>query len=424
MTRVAVSSRALFYGAPARSFKSARTEPRIVRNSMVRQYKTYSKSGTTYWGDSPADTPLMLWGGDAQYFFATTNGVTRRVYGTFDFVAQAGCTYIISFTVGSLTGTMANQNISVTGITHDGGTGFNVTALGRHVFKLKATTGGTATCNLGIGVNGNGPIDSAIGIQYVMLETLTDASRTYPYEYVQPGDARAFPFSHTNTVSSNIAQTPTLGTPYAYPRRSSVLLVGDSISSIDLNLTSPLAEIGSYDMVLQREYFRSKIAIAQRAVAGELLDGTPSGQVSTISARLTAALAEVSPHANIARYGVVILQGGTNDASNSRTFAQMQTAKLAQLAAVSAYGAVPVVIGVPPLDAATAPQQAVIDAYNAWLRTYCTANSIRLYDLYAHAHDGAGNYKTVWTSDGIHPSIFGTKAMGPQGGDLIMTIPD
>ena len=56
----------------------------------------------------------------------------------------------------------------------------------------------------------------------------------------------------------------------------------------------------------------------------------------------------------------------------------------------------------------TSGGQAIIDAINTWIRSYCAARSIPYVEAYNSAlNDGAGNLATIYNGDGLHPNQAG-----------------
>lgn len=92
------------------------------------------------------------------------------------------------------------------------------------------TAGGTIQVRLGIGVNSTNAADATIRYSNVMVERVPKG-QTYPNEYVRPGDQQVFAYTRTSVVTSGLEGTPTIGSTYAIPTRSSVLVLGDSFAN-------------------------------------------------------------------------------------------------------------------------------------------------------------------------------------------------
>lgn len=410
-TRVAVSRQDYFHGTALRPRLS--NAARIVTNAMSPTYRTYNMAS---WGEFPANDPdsLIAWGGDvdgSQSFTITTNGVTLRVWASFNHTIFAvGETYILSFEVESTDGTMVNDNVAVTGVAVSGTSTVNAPAVGRHAIRFTTTATGTMTVRVGIGASGNGPANASIKCKNIMLERVYD-DRTYPYEYVNASDSRAFDHTYSVAMSGTLLTTETVGSSVAVEPGCSVLVVGDSMTN-DIYTSGSQRGDFPYQM---RNYIGTKSAISTYGVSGETIAQTET--------QLTSAMSDNFADSRAVPWKVVILQGGTNDVNSGRTFAQMQADQLSRIALVESYGMIPVCVTVPPLDAATAGQQAVMDSYNSWLISYCTDNGIACYDVNAHANDGSDNFKTSWGSaDGIHPGTGynqGATFMAQKLADLV-----
>ena len=412
MSRPAATLNPLYANASLRPVASSRAAARIVRNIMFQAHATYKKGGGTLWGDNPTDTSAITWGANVdggQWFEATaTGGGDEQVYVTFTNACYVGTTFILSFTVDSKSGTHgAGGNARISGPTFTGTTLGADLAVGRHALVVRAGSSANTTFRLGVGVNAANGATATMRFSNVMLEQIPAGARDYPYEYVTPGDQRAYNFSHTNTMSGTLVGVPTLGDPYPIPTNSSVLIIGDSLST-----QYPNNGLGK---TLKDALAGKPIAVNTRGVSGNTLD--------QITAQIAPAIAETT-EVGSAPYTLCISEGGTNDVGSNKTLEQMQASRIAMNAAILAAGMYPVMLTTPPRNSATGGQQTVIDGYNAWLKTL----GYPVYDLYADADDGNGDYKTLWASpDGIHPGYAGYSGyylMGQRLRDLIMLIGD
>ena len=425
MVRPAVSLNTLFLNASPRPVVSSRTAPRLVENllsggnGVVFGYDRYYKGTGSSWGDNPTNTDQITWGYNVdggQWFEVTTvQGGVNRVWASFTFTAQVGTTYLISANIDSKSGTNGNNgHILISSGTFTGGvTVVHNPAIGRVVLGGRCTSGGNITVRIGIGTNGANDFNATMRFSNVMLEIVPDG-QVAPGDYVRPGDQQVFNYTSSATVTSGIVGTPTLGTPYAIPRRSSVLIIGDSWAN-DLPFEAG-GDFGDFPWQVRRHLRGRKIAVNAYGVAGHT--------ISQITAQIAAAVARQATTPSASRYTLCIAEGGTNDVAFGRTLAQMQADRLAQIAAILAAGMYPILMTTPPRNAASGAQQSVIDGYNAWIKTL----GYPVYDLYADANDGNGDFKTAWDSaDGVHIGVNlneGADIMGQRLADIIMLVGD
>lgn len=418
----------LFLNASPRPVVSSRTAPRIVQNIMLPTLRKYYVNASTIWVESPSGSPNITWGyevdGEQWFSCQTVAGVEERVMVWFTFGTIPGAKYIISWTVDSKTGTHTGTgNYNLIGpATFSGTTLMSNIAVGRHAVVVTCTGGTAATLRLGIGTAASNSANATIRISNVQVEMVSaNDARTYPYEYVTPGDQRAYNYTHTNTMNGSVVGTPTLGTAYDIPRNCSVLCIGDSlIDTFDTPITAP-GQHGDAAYQSRRRLPLGKYAINTR--------GWPGARISEITTQLTGALAETQGASGAAPYTVCVAQGGVNDQIlYDASLASMKADKLEQIAAIEAAGMLPVLVNIGAFGGSvtywTSGRQAIVDQYNAWLRTL----GYPLYDLYADSNDGAGNMKASWgASDGLHPSVSwtgGQSIMGQRLADLIMLIGD
>lgn len=428
MVRPAVSLNTLFLNTSPRPVISSRTAPRIVQNIMLPTLRNYYVHASTVWAESPSGSSNIVWGyevdGGQWVSCQTVVGVEERVNAHFTFGTTPGAKYLISFYVDEKTGTHTGTgNYNLIGpATWSGTTLASNLAVGRHAFVVTCTGGTASTLRLGIGAAANNAANATIKISNVQIELVSlNDTRTYPYEYVTPGDQRAYNYTHSNTMVGSVVQTPTLGTPYTIARNRSILCIGDSLSDTFATPILAAGQHGDYPYQARRMFPLGAFAINTRA--------WPGARISEITTQLTGALAETQGASGAAPYTICILQGGINDQIlYNATLAQMQADKLAQIAAIEAAGMLPVLVNIGAFGGSvtywTSGRQAIVDQYNAWLRTL----GYPLYDLYADSNDGAGNMKASWgASDGLHPSVSwtgGQSVMGQRLADLIITLGD
>lgn len=422
MTRPLVTTNSLFSNVSPRPVVSSRTAPRLVENIMggvsstAYGYERYQKDASSAWGDFPSNTSEIVWGyttDGGQWFQATaTLGGVERVWASLTFPAVLGEKYVVSFTVDSKSGTHgAAGNATFSTGTWSGTTTINNAALGRNAMVVTATSTANATVRLGVGVSANNSATGVIRISNVMVERVP-SSVAYPSEYVYPGEQRVFPYSYSTSVVSGAVQAPTVGAAYSIPAQSAVLMLGDSWAN-DLWTVS---SFGDFPWQTRRFLQGKPIAVNAYGVSGARID--------QITAQIATAVSRNATIAGAAPYTICVAHGGTNDIAQSKTLAEMQAARLAQIAEIESYGMRPILVTVPPYNAANAGQQTVMDGYNAWLKTL----GYPVYDLYADANNGSGDLKAAWdVGDGVHPSQTvsgGAAIMGQRLADLIQLMGD
>lgn len=397
MARPTPTSTSVFLNVPLRPVAWAGSQPRLVENFMEPGTRTYSRAGdNTGWNDSPSSSAQITWGGASGQWFevSTLAAGEQQVYVQAYFYRIRSAKYVLSFDVVSKSGTIGGGVSAKVHATSglSGITSVSDPAVGRHALVFTATASGDAWIRLGIGQDSANAADATIRYANVMLEVWVDPATTSPSEYVNPGDTRAFPYTRSVTMDGTLVDTVTHGTSYAIPRHTSVLVVGDSFT--DNKASEPVGtNWGDFPYRMKRrELAGRKMAICTRGVGGQTL--------SQIKTQIENALAETTYTDGVAPWSACVLEGGINDVIAGRTLAQMQADKLAQIELCLANNMVPVLVGLAPYNSANGTQQTLIDNFNAWLRTL----SYPLYDLYADANDGNGDYKASWGSpDGTHP---------------------
>lgn len=420
--RPAATLNALYLNASARPVVSTRTEPRLAENIMKQTYQRYRDSSAGGdWTDFPDGTAAITYGyptdGGQWFEFTTTAGGIQRVWTTLSFPAAINTKYIVSFTVDSKSGTIttggANYNVSLQTVTATGTVGVTDPAVGRHSMVFTTTSAGIAQIRFGIGTASNNNSNGTLRISKIMVECPQDQTRTYAYEYVNAREQRVFPYTYSTSLTGTLMSTPTLGTTYAIPTRSSILVIGDSFT----NDYDTLPTIGGDFPYHLRRHLRGKpIAVNSRGVSG--------ATIAEITGQIATAFSETTVDSGAAPYTLCIAEGGVNDANTGRTLAQMQADKMAQIAAIEARGMVPVLVNVGVFESGDAGEVATIAAFNAWLATL----PYPLYDLYADSTTGVNTYKASWGSvDGLHPGQSysqGSDIIGQRLADLIHLIGD
>lgn len=416
MPRPLLINNPLYYSAHGRVPISVRQAPRLVENMLsggngaVFGYDRYYKGAGSDWGDFPASTPAITWGynvdGGQWFECATTAAGIARVWAALSFTAVVGESYLLSFTVDSKTGTHINGNASLATGTFSGGTTLVTNpSPGRYALGGLCTVGGLIQVRLGIGVNANNAADSTIRYSNVMVERVP-IGRTYPSEYVRPGDQQVFAYSRTSTVSSGAESAVVTGATYAIPVRSSVLVIGDSYTNDGTDFPGKM-----------------RLALRGHPVAVNFY-GVPGARIEEITNQIASGFARQALTPTASPYTVCIAHGGVNNVAQGQTLDAITQFRVAQNAAVVTAGMRPVLLTIPPYNPANAGQQAIIDAYNAWIRTL----GHPLYDLYTDAADPSANFKAAWNAvDGVHPGggfTEGYAIMGQRLADLVLQIGD
>lgn len=415
--RPSVTLNPLYINVASRPALSNRTAPRIVRNALSVNYKLYKKGGGTSWGDFPTDTAGITWGanGDGGQWFECASTVTtlERVWAQFGFKAVSGTKYIVSFDVISKTGTFNGYHVALASGTGTGTTSIQNLTVGRHTMVFTSTSTGTTIVKMGIGVLSANANNATIRFGNIMVEQPVPQDRAVPWEYVTPGDERAFAYTYDTTLTGTLVNTPTLGSTYTIPSNSSVLVIGDSWANEEENTPSTWGDFPAH----MRRFLRNRpIAVNFRGVAG--------AQTDEITTQIASSFTETDVSARVSPYTLCIMEGGTNDVAQAKTLAVMQSRRLAQIAAATARGMKIILLTVPPYNAANAGMQTVMDGYNAWIKTL----GYPVYDVFTDANDGNSDLKTSWGSgDGVHPGQTyndGSSIMGQRLADLVLLIGD
>lgn len=417
--RQAATLNPLFLNVSPRPVASSRTEPRLVENIMKQTYQLYQDSSVGGdWSDFPDGTAAITYGqqtdGGQWFQFTTTAAGIQRVWTLLSFPCAINTRYIVSFTVDSKSGTISGgSNVSLQTVTATGTTTITNPAVGRHSMVFNTTSAGTCQIRFGIGVQANNAADGTLRISRIMVELPQDQTRTYAWEYVNAREQRVFPYTYSSSLTGTLMSTPVLGSVYAIPTRSSILVIGDSFT----NDYDTLPNIGGDFPFHMRRHLRGKnISVNTRGVTG--------ATIAQITDQIATAFSEITVDSGASPYTLCIAEGGVNDANSGRTLAQMQADKLAQIAAVQARGMVPVLVNVGVFEAGDAGEVATIAAFNAWLRTL----PYPMYDLYTDSTNGVNTYKTSWgSSDGLHPGqgyTQGSDIIGQRLADLIQLVGD
>lgn len=395
----------VFFNIPQPFSTSPIPQPRIVYNIMSSRYRVYNKSATSDWGDFPTATLAVTWGGDVdpsqQWLEVTNSGGVTRAWATFSIRMVVGYRYLISFTVDSIAGTMANGNFtsSLTG-------GITLSSTGRYAVAQTPVANGNISIRLGIGTdNVNTNPNCTIRFSNVMVE-IAPLPRTYPYEYVNPFDQRAFPYTYTATMTGTKVNVVTTGTPYTISPYTTSLVVGDSFTNDQSGTPPDFGAVPTYgDFPYQaRRWLASQFGINSR--------GVPGASIDQITQQIIDALAETTITAGVSPYLTCIAEGGIINISAGQSLAQIQTAKLNQIAVITGNGMVPVLFGLTPWDAANASQAQMILDVNAWMSTL----GYPMYNPYYDADNGLGKLKSAWGSpDGLHPGTSATNGSAMMG---------
>ncbi len=395
--------------------------PRLVQNIVSRGngastfgYSRYRKHASSSWADSPASTPSITWGYDVdggQWLEATATATTEeRVYVSMLLTTIVGQRYVLSWTVDSKSG---SHGVSAGSMLAVGGSvvgQVNNAPVGRNAVTWVAPASENVTVRFGVGCAGTNGGTGTMRFSNIMVERVPNTV-LYPSEYVTPGDQRVFPYSYSTSVVGSLVQSPTIGPTYEISRNSSVLVVGDSMTNDDYTATNAWGDFP----------FRSRSLLSPYGIAINSR-GVQSMRIDQITSQIAAAFAETDVSAGASPYTMCVSQGGTNDISQSYTLAQMQAAKLEQIAVIESYGMLPVLIGVPPYNSANAGQQDTLNAFNTWLGTL----GYPMYDVYTDADNGSGDFNTAFASvDGVHPGegfTGGYAIMGSRLANLLMLL--
>jgi lysophospholipase L1-like esterase len=112
---------------------------------------------------------------------------------------------------------------------------------------------------------------------------------------------------------------------------------------------------------------------------------------------------DITPYAPTA----VVIGFGTNEIAVGTSFSTWKTNMIALVAAVKAISATPILMLIPPNDY-SAPFQASISKFNAWIKTYADANGIAVIDVYKPSVDVSdGSFTSSLTYDGGHANEAG-----------------
>lgn len=145
------------------------------------------------------------------------------------------------------------------------------------------------------------------------------------------------------------------------------------------------------------------------------------GETTTqMRARLQATALDYNPD-------VVVLGGTTNNWGQGFTEATTRGDLIAMISAIRDAGAVPILRTTPPSDISgggdwntVAKFRQAILRHNAWLRGYAATEGIDVLDLYQAVVDPVtGGFATGLTSDGVHPTETGNKAIS----DYLLQLP-
>lgn len=112
----------------------------------------------------------------------------------------------------------------------------------------------------------------------------------------------------------------------------------------------------------------------------------------------------------------VIIEVGWNDINNGRTLAQYQTSLNSILSKIQTAGKTLTVCKITPYRGGTEDFQSSIKLWNAWLYDWCNANNLELVSSYQELVENDVNkeddYRTDYSTDGIHPNVVGADEIG------------
>jgi hypothetical protein len=388
-----------------------RVEPTLVRNRMAQSLRVYSAAN---WVSGPVSSPFITWGGDVDsgdwFEINVNNSGNPYTYVTGGFAAQAGETWILSFTVDSKSGTFNASSVALVDgcvALANGNTATNP-PVGRQAYVWTLTTGGSS-CHwrLGIGVVSFNSAVATARFSNVMLEKVTESGRTYPYLYVPPGDTRVFNHTYTATLAGGAGLiTNEVGPRLIIPANRSTLVVGDSICSDSLDFAYKAA----YELVSRRNY-----GIAYRCANGDRLDQSLT--------RLHNAFAETGTVSGTVPWTTVAIESGINDVLQGADLATMQTRLLTLISAVREHNARPVLMTIGPWNAASGAQNTLITSYNTWIKSL----GLPVLDKNLVCNNGSNLFATKCTSsDGLHPggeTYGGGQIIGQAFLDFLRVLP-
>ncbi len=115
----------------------------------------------------------------------------------------------------------------------------------------------------------------------------------------------------------------------------------------------------------------------------------------------------------------VLLLYGTNDINDpGKSMQEVANTVLQTALRVRSYGAIPVIGTIPPMVGPRAGEMSKVQAYNSYLRSYASANGIRLADVQSAFGSGAG----LFVSDGFHPNDAGMEIIARTFGAHIPVV--
>lgn len=179
------------------------------------------------------------------------------------------------------------------------------------------------------------------------------------------------------------------------------LIVGDSIATLGISSFN-----GQHYSTIVPAMSAGRLTFKYRtAVAGH----TSAQQLSTLTTHLN----------STTDYTMATVMVGTNDLSQGIAMATWQSNVQKIVTLLRSKGIEPVLFTVPPRSGPTNPVGAatIQDTWNAWLKSYCTAQGITWVDIWAAVADPAtrewrAGY--VSSADGVHPTPVGQAAMSEE----------
>ncbi|MGL5936024.1 MAG: SGNH/GDSL hydrolase family protein [Cetobacterium sp.] len=383
---------------------SALNRPRLVRNMIPAVKHTYN---ATNWPVFVTGAGSMQWGGDVdggRWFSATTTGgATDSAFTTVVFTGKVGERWILSYTVDSVVGTLANGTVTLFSCASAGNSVTNP-AIGRNAIAVTLTSEGVCVFRFGNGVNAANPNASTIRISDVQLEQ-APITRAYPQEYVRTGDQRAFPYTYTATLSAGLnglVQGVVKGPVFKPHYRHSALVVGDSICD-SITFSLPNGDFVSHAIRLLSLAQSHEHAISTRCVEGTKLPQHLG--------HLNSAFLETGTDTGALPWTTVLIEGGINDIISGATESELRQSVRNIIQQVIAYGARPVVSTIGPWNAASGAQQTIIANHNLWLKTL----GLPVIDLNYVCNDGGSFASKCASSDGLHPGALFQQGSHWQG---------
>jgi len=373
-------------------------------------------TSTTSW-DNQLDTntqneDLNLWGKtqigggsltiqpDISEVSFVSSGANNRFFlgSTVDFIN--GETYVFSVFVSNASSSVVfDLPIVISGIAgnftgSDRIISFPANAAGRYGIRFTMTANVQGLPRFGIGTFGGSAAAQSITMSKPQIEKLPSGSVFSDWT----GKPSATNLFRNNDFVSGDDGLIASFIPSVYPgllKRVLGMGTGDSFSS------NALDWIGS-------------LSVQRQLIDTEFMGQGYPGQGLTLIA------SNFSANLDLANFGYSVLQGGINDVINDRLLPEMQNGIISMVATSRTKSKpVAVICNIAPFKNSTSwtqPRQDLTDAYNNWLQSYCSSESIRYADIYTSLGDvdPEAMAPAYDSGDGLHPN--------PAGSDVISAL--